>query len=287
MADLETAEVVENVQDEPTGEVQDTLSGEPVDEIPAGAGPEDETSADAEVAAAPAISDALIGRARDYGLSQNDLEGLDDPRLETIFAAIDRGRMAPAPTAPPVDQIVPRNTPTAASIYAPLKLELGDDLDESVMKPFQSVAQHVNDQMKEMHSFRDEVRQELQALNLLREVTDFDGFISSLGEEWNPDYGVGSFLEMDQSSREFKKRMDVYNGARSLITDAAQRRQPMSLANAHLRSHRAVNWDRIAEIERNKINGKVAKRRQGFSERPTRAKPSALSPRDEAVRAFQ
>lgn len=279
---------------EPADDVQPLTAEEPQEpdspQVP------DETAEETSEPHGPGISEALVGRAEGYGLAQADLEGLDADRLERMFSAIDRRIMQPqAETMPAAAPGMPQLAPTAAATtvptgdvqYAPLKLEIGDDLDESVVKPFQSVVDHLNTQLKDIHAFRQQAQMEMQAMNVLREFSDFDRFISGLGDEWTKDYGSDLTMDMDPQGVEFKKRLEVFHGARSLQADAARRRQRMSTSDALMRSHRAVHWDRIAGQERRKLDGKIDRRRRGAGERPVKGKQPAMSPRDEAIEAWK
>lgn len=260
------------------------------------AGVDEPSTSESEVSTpepASGLNEALLGRAQGYGLSADDLTGLDDARVERLFGAMDRrimqpgggtqatgygeqypGARSPEPGAPMPGQ------------YEALKIEYGDELDESVRAPVQSVVEHLNGQLKQMHAFRQEVQQELQAMNVLREFSGFDRFIHGLGEEWVAEYGTGPTMEMDPQSKEFQTRMQVFNGGRSLESDAMRMRQRISKKDSQMRSHHGVHWDRIAEKEAAKLNGKIAQRRKGFSEPPVRGKTPAMSPRDEAIAAW-
>jgi len=238
------------------------------------------------------VSEALIGRAKDYGLSQDDLEGFDEARLERMFSAIDRRIMQPQSQTQPMSAPAPMTTgatptPMTSEGYTPLKIEFGDDLDESVTKPFTTVVDHLNGQLKDIHAFRQQAVMELQAMNVLREFSEFDRFLTGFGDEWNKDYGSGATVDLDPQSKEFQKRLEVFNGAKSLRSDAARRRQRMSVSDSLTRSHRAVHWDRIAEHERTKLDGKIDRRRKGFGERPVKGKQPAMSPREEAIEAWK
>ena len=263
--------------------------GDEVDPSTAAGGMESE-GVDEGAPDSSAISEAMIGRAKDYGLSSDDLTGMNEERLGRMFSAIDRRIMQPqsvqGPTGPAMPSAVPTPVTAMPEQYAPLKLEFGDDLDESVVKPFQSVVDHLNGQLKEVHAFRQEARNELQAMNLLREFSDFDRFVTGLGDDWTADYGTGPTIDMDPQSAEFQKRMQVFHGARTLQSDALQRRQRISVNDSRMRSHHGIHWDRIAEHERNKLDGKIDRRRKGFSERPVKGKAPAMSPREEAIRAW-
>ncbi len=265
---------------------------EPAGAEPAGAEPAGEVAGDEPApAAVPGISESLIGRAKDYGLSASDLEGFDEPRLERMFTTIDRRLMQPQPQQPPtgpapVGPAGPLPAPGMGE-YTPLKVEFGDELDESLIRPINTVVEHLNGQLKEVHAFRQQAQSELRAMNVLREFSEFDRFVSGLGEDWAPEYGSGVTVEMDPASSEFQKRLDVFNGAKSLLADAHRRRQRMSMSNALTRSHRATHWDRVAEHERKKLDGKIERRRKGSAERPVKGKQPAMSPRDEAIEAWK
>jgi hypothetical protein len=275
MTDVEPREIADDVQ-EPAENVDEPLSPEPTDEVaPEGV---DEPPA-------AGFSEAVLARARNYGLSQDDMAGMDEARAERLFSSMDRRIMQPQPQP----QRPGTGQPPAmmSDEYVPFKFDFGDDLDESMTKPLQSFAEHFNAQMQTIHGFRRQAAQELQAMNILREFSDFDRFLSGLGDDWNADYGSGSTMEMDPQSGEFQKRLEVFHGAKSLLADAQRRKQRMSVSDALTRSHRAVHWDRIAEHERNKLDGKIDRRRKGFAERPVKGKPPAMSPRDEAIAAWK
>ncbi len=267
-------EVLEPVVDEPTG---DPRAGTPGADAPV-----EDTIVDE-----PAISDALLGRAKDYGLSASDLEGFDDTRLERMFSTIDRRLMQPQSPTGPAAAAGPVPVAPGMGEYTPLKVEFGDELDESLITPINTVVEHLNGQLKEVHAFRQQAQSELRAMNVLREFSEFDRFVSGLGEDWAPEYGSGVTVEMDPASSEFQKRLDVFNGAKSLRADAHRRRQRMSMSNALTRSHRATHWDRVAEHERKKLDGKIERRRKGSAERPVKGKQPAMSPRDEAIEAWK
>lgn len=233
------------------------------------------------------LSPEMLQRAESYGLPQSDLEGMDTGRLDRMFAAIDRRIMQPQTAGVP--GAAPQGGPpmsVPAGGYTPLKIDFGSDLDESVVGPIKMVVDHLNKQMQEAHVFRHHALQELQAMNVLREFGDFDRFVSGLGEEWTSVYGSGATEDLNPDSAEFQKRLEVFHGGKNLLGDAQRRRQKMTRSDSLLRSHHAVHWDRIAEHEQKKLNGKIEQRRQGFTERPTKGRPSAMSPRDSAIAAW-
>lgn len=234
------------------------------------------------------LSEALIGRAQDYGLSSDDLTGLDETKLERMFSAIDRRIMQPATQPADYRLQAPGAAPTTMpEQYEALKVEYGDDLDDSVRTPFQSVVDHMNGQLKQAHAFRQHVQKELQAMNVLREFSSFDQFVRGLGDDWKNSYGSGATMEMDPQSGDFQKRLEVFHGARSLMADAQRRGQRMSVSDALTRSHHAVHWDRIAEHTSERLNGKIERRRKGFSEPAVKGKAPAMSPREEAENAWR
>lgn len=270
-------EIADELQD-PTGLNEPLDDQPPVDEIP------DEEPVGDESAAAPRISPAIVERARQYGLSESDLQGFDDARAGSIFAAIDRARMRPearGAEAPASEQ------PAPAGGYVPLKVEYGDDLDESLVKPVQAVVDHVNGTMQQLQDFRQEIAREVRALNVLREFGEFDRFVSGLGEDWASVYGTGATADMDAQSPELKKRLEVFQGAKALMGDAARRGSRLGLSDAHLRSHRSIHWERIVEQERSKTDKKVEQRRRTSGERPVKGKTAVRSVRDNAIAAFE
>ncbi|KKN54702.1 hypothetical protein LCGC14_0589710 [marine sediment metagenome] len=287
MSDVEPRDVADDVQ-EPAGDVVEPSDVQVVDE------PASESVPAADEPSGAAISEAILGRAKDYGLSPADLEGFDGPRLERMFSTIDRRIMQP-----PAGQVQPQVPGAPAPVtpgmapgvvpgdYTPLKIEFSDELDDSLVGPIKTVVEHLNGQLQEVHAFRRQAQEELRAMNVLREFNDFDGFLTKLGEDWAKDYGVGATVDMDPQSSEFQKRLEVFHGAKSLQADAQRRRQRMSVSTALTRSHHAVHWDRIAEMERTKLDGKIDRRRRGSAERPVKGKQPAMSPREEAIEAWR
>lgn len=239
------------------------------------------TDTEAEAIESP-LDNALVERAKGYGM--DDLEGFDAPRLEKMFASIDRRLMQPQQQQMQYQQ--PQQVQPQAVMpteYTPLKLEFGEDIDESLVAPLQGVVEQLNNQLGDVHKFRQQVNQEFQTLNLLREFNQFDSFINALGDEWHSDYGQGATLEMDPKSPEFLKRLDVFTGSQNMSRTAAQRGQSLNRGESWKRSHHAVNWDKIAEKANAKVTGKVESRQRSFGERPTKGKSPAMSPRDEAM----
>ncbi|MEE9597966.1 MAG: hypothetical protein V3V96_14430 [Acidiferrobacterales bacterium] len=268
-------QVVEEVEESPPADV--AVEAEPLSPV------EPEPAADDTLAGG--ISEATMARAKGYGLSQDDLQGFDDARLERMFAGIDRRIMQPQVGQVPTGPVA--GAPAQARDYQPLKIDFGDDLDESVTKPLKTLLDHLNTSLGDVHSFRQQAASELRAMNLLRELTDFDRFVAGLGEEWTSVYGTGSTIQMDPQSNEFQTRLEVFHGAKGLVTNAATRRQRLGISASQLQSHSAKHWDRIAEMERNKLNGKIDQRRRGSVERPTKGKQPSLSPRDQAIERWK
>lgn len=249
-----------------------------------------ESVSEGDSPSAPGLSDAIMQRAKGYDLSSDDLEGLDETRLERMFSAIDRRIMQPQPqpqpgVAPAVEAGAPA-APVGREGFLPLKIDFGDDLDESVSKPIQAVIDHLNTGAKEMHMFRSAIQQELQALNMLREFSEFDRFLTGLGDDWHDIYGNGATVDLDPQSKEMATRLGVFDGAKRMLADARRRPgQAMNVSGSHLGSHRATHWDRIAGHERKKLNGELERRKKGLTERvaPGTSKTPAMSPRDEAI----
>ncbi len=243
------------------------------------------------------LDSGIASRAKAYGLSEADIEGFDGGRVESMMASIDRGRMLPqqqqpqtfpSPAQPGTMNTPPAGQPKAMPTgYTPLKLEFGDELDESIVSHLKAIQDHSNAQIQNLHQMNVQSSQQMHAMNLMRELTDFDRFVGGLGDEWQKNYGTGATLDMDFQSPEFAKRMEIFQGGKGLQAHAAAGRQNMNAAKSWLVGHRANNYDRILEMDRNKTNGKVVARQKGFGERPTKGKAPAMSPREGAIEALR
>lgn len=228
----------------------------------------------------------MIDRANGYGLTAEDIEGFDSAKLDKMFSGIDRRLMQPQQQQQPQPQQRATPQPVMPTAYEPLKLEFGEDIDESLSGPFKGFMEQMNGQFENMHKFRQEVTREFENRDMKRDFNQFDTYVNGLGDEWGSVYGKGNTLDMDPNSAEFKKRIEVFAGAQSLSRDAISRAQRLSTNDSWTRSHHAVNWDKVAEMERAKIGGKVEARQRSFGERPSKGKTPAMSPRDQALEAW-
>lgn len=233
----------------------------------------------------PTISDATLGRADAYGIPRAELEGLSDAQASRLFATIDRRTMqSPAAQQPQAQQ--PQQTETPQG-YVPYEPEFPEELDEALVGVLKGFTKHVNDHLAGLDGRTQDVIGAIQSQDMVREIEGFDRFIADLGEDWEGEYGKGPTLDMDPNSSEYRTRMEVLFGSRNLRTDAQRRRSPITAKAAHKRAHGGMHYDKIAEREREKLNGKLAKRRRGASERPARGKTGTLSPHDHAVEQWK
>ena len=244
---------------------------------------------EAEPSEPAAPSEAVLRRAsNDYGLSADDLHGFDDRRAERLFAAFDRRLMRPPAQPHPA---APQPTPAGGEPipgFSPLKIELPDDVDDSIATAFNTAQEYMNTQMKELQTFRQAMAQEIQALNLIRELTDFDRMIDSLGDDWSGQYGNGPTTELDSTSEQLRNRLDVFWGAKTLQQDAARRRQPLTMREAWRRSHGAKFLDQIAEQHGKKLGEKAERTRHASGERPSKSRgKEVVTPREAAMSAWE
>lgn len=240
----------------------------------------------AEETEAVSLSPEVLARAQEYGLGADDVQGFDAPRLERMFAGIDRrimGQSAPAPES----TVAPQQSQQQAAVeFKPFALELTDDIDESVSAPIKTMVEHLNSQMKEIHEFRQQALAEMNAINTLRNIEAFDRHLQSFGDGFEDEYGKGSTLDLDPQSKQFQNRLKIYNGGNDLLENATKRGEAMRGGEGWLRSHRAMHWDRITELARKQVGEKIDKRKSQFGERPTKGKAPAMSPREEALAAL-
>lgn len=241
----------------------------------------DDAEPSTEEAAPAELSAEILSRAKSYGLDAEDLAGLDDSRLQSMFAKMDRRSMGPSVPKAPAAPKAPITT--AEQTFVPFELKLDEFVDESIATPLKGIVEHLNGQMKEVHSYRQRVLKELNAINTVRAVQEFDRYIESLGGDWSDKYGSGSTLEMDSESPEFQSRLEIYTGAEGLVANSKKRGSTMMRRDSWERSHRATNWDRIADQARKDVGNKVDRRVSQFAERPTRGTVPAMTPREAAI----
>jgi len=218
------------------------------------------------------LAESTLERASQYGLSDSDLKGLNDDAAASVMAAIDRGLMSQRPE--PVQNVPAAQQQDTAQVgasfgFEPLKIELGEDLDESVTKPIQSIVESVNGRLKQVTEFQANLVKELQAMETIRQLSEFDGFIAGLGDDFKAEYGSGSTLDMDPNSQAFKDRMEVFYGAQSIFENMARRGQKMTMADARRRAHGGKFFNKIRDIEKRSVMSEIDRRRASSSERPS------------------
>lgn len=284
----EATETAETTVDETTDAVEAPVEprmGDPVDEpsVEPSAEPEGAETTETAEPEVPTISPEFVKRADFYGLNAGDLEGINEGQLTKIFASIDRRSMGDPQQAP----TEPAQAASAQQLpeYQPFKMELDAEMDESFSGPYGKFADHMNAQFKELHSFRQLVVTELQAVNTIRELAEVDSFVSALGDAWVDSYGTGAMAHMDPQSPQYKNRLEIYRGAGRMIQDG--RSGHLSPPDALLRSHRAKFVDKIVETETQKRVDKSAARKTQMSDRPSKGKAPTKDPRQQAVEAMR
>jgi len=237
------------------------------------------------------LSEGMLSRAEQYGLSKDLLDGMDDKRAEALFAAIDQRLMAPPSNDGGDGDKLPAQSAPPQTIFGefqePFKVEFGEDIDESVSSPVSGLVESLNKEFRQLHEFKESLGRTIGELNLRRELADFDSHIASMGDEWSDVYGSGPTVDMDQKSEAFKNRMEVFWGSQSLINDSQRRGNQLGRRDAWTRSHAAKNYTKLEERARKKVVDNRQKRESMVSERPSGGKTPKMTPREAAIAALK
>jgi hypothetical protein len=257
--------------------VVDDDDGEQVEDSGAVESPEMET---------PELSTEMIQRAKEFNMTEETARGLGAETLAGMFAGIDRRIMNPQQQAQHPVQQQQQQAPMPTE-FVPLKIEFSEDVDESLTAPFNSFMEQVNQRLAEGHTFRQETVQKQKRDVVRGQLSEMDTYLSDLGPEWESVYGKTATLQHQDMNDPFAlKRLEIWGGAARAFSDAARAGHPISKAESFKRAHHSVNWDKIAEKTREKMNGQVADRQKSFGNRSTgkgTSPPKKLTTHEKAI----
>lgn len=222
-----------------------------------------------EEASDPKI-DALIERARDLGLEDNDIGQFDTAdALEKALVVYERRLMASLrPQQAPQQTNVPQPQ-QAKEIQKPAE-DIPDldpaEFDERIVKGWGAMKSIVANLREQNQQFATHFAKEQGK----QEDSRFDGLISKLGAEYEQFLGKGSVEELKTDSKEFKTRTEVWQAMDSLRKGYANLGRQMPSDKALFeRAVQSVLGQNMAEIERKKIGSTLKKRSGQFIGRAT------------------
>lgn len=171
----------------------------------------------------PEVNDALRNQARDLGFSDEDLDGIDQARIERMIAAVDRraidaiakihsshqqtpaqAGMGPAPVGP--------QSPTGAPLPQQFSIDLDpNEYDDKLVATLNAMNQYWAQQFQALQATA-------QPANVAEDQTTrwFDAQFSGLGEDYVSVFGKGQIEDLRPDSAEEKNRFELYRAFAAL-----------------------------------------------------------------------
>jgi hypothetical protein len=239
----------------------------------------------------PEFDDTLLREAREWGFTDADAKAFEHPdKLRAAMTALDRKVVAslqtpsapqqPTAQVPPSPQTAPREVPPPE-----FKFQLDpENFDEALIGQLNAMNTHYQQHVTNMQQALGFLANEFQRETGLGKVQRFDGYVSSLGDEYESLVGKGTVEEIDPNSTAFVNRNRVFLAMDALRNGYLQNNRPVpGERELFRRALRMEMGDQLASIERKKLNGEVQRKRKQVVHRPTQRKSKAGTPLQAAV----
>jgi hypothetical protein len=272
---------------------------QPEIEEPGSAGPDETVTVDEGTEPeTQTFSDATLAMAQSYGLDADSLSGLDDAGAQRLFSGIDQRMMGRQPMYQPGNgqpvQQQQQMQQQQQQVQQPATqvpvFELGDlsEFEEPIANQFKAVGDYVNKTVGGMTQHLQAANQQIADMTTMMELSAFDSFVGSLGDEWTKDLGKGATLDLDPNSLQYQKRVELFQQGKTLgATHAQMFGKHLPPAEAWKRAWSGQYADRIGNQSRKQLSKDLKKRQALITERPQRGEGPATSPREAAEAAFR
>lgn len=228
------------------------------------------------------VDEDLLARARDAGLSDDDISEFTEAQLEKALTLYDRklikGELEPAEPEPE-EEVIAEEPPVE---FDPKDYGLDPEFgDPAVIEAFKKLHEKGQDASKRMSQeiggLKDHIR------NQAREAFQgrFDSFVNELPKEYQELLGEGPTADLMEESSEFQLRKDVADTANALAKQLMEQPgKPLPSEKKLLkRAMYAVLAEQATEIEKKRATKEAKKRKSRTS-----APPSARRQKDDRAR---
>ncbi len=253
-AETKTDENTEEKSDEPEADAEAS------DTVTPSAEPDDD---------APALDAGLISRAKEAGLSDDDLSVFTtEAQLERVLTHVqraeDRALVRPTATKEPGE-------PEPEQVPEELNLGLDPEYqDPEVIKAFKALDQRHQAQNKELRDQLGELTEHMREQGRRAHQSEFDSWVASLPKEYAEFLGEGPTSELNENSSAFKARNDVALAAGAMESRMSQNGTAPSDRKAVLkRGLFAILGDKVVQIERAIAKSGETKRQRKTTAMPT------------------
>jgi len=169
-----------------------------------------------------------------------------------------------------------------------------DEYEPEVINILNALASEIKSQRNEIKTLKEEQGQFLTASQAASQAANeaeiekwFDGQVNSLGDEFSPILGKGSYSSLDTNSSQFQKREEIAEQIAVLLAGYnSVGKEPPSRDELFQKAVRFVLADEIKKIEDGKLQSSLAKRSKQHINRSGKrsTKTGSEKPEDEVAR---
>lgn len=208
----------------------------------------------------------LANRSFSVGLSEEDIEELGDVEAIESTIRILEARQDEPETEEPLDSVS------------------FDDLPDEMREHFEKLNSHYQNRIQ---SLEDQLGNYNQFVDLQSEKavkSEFDGYVSDLGPDFESLLGSGSTDNLDGDSQELERRVSILEEMNILASgyEAADRAVPED-ADLFKKAMNSLYGEQIRGLQTSSREERIAQRRGNFVSRPTQKRGKPMSPEAAAV----
>ena len=208
----------------------------------------------------------LANRSFSVGLTEEDIEKLGDVAAIESTIRILEARQDEPETEEPSDSVS------------------FDDLPDEMREHFEKLNSHYQNRIQ---SLEDQLGNYNQFVDLQSEKavkSEFDGYVSDLGPDFESLLGSGSTDNLDGDSQELERRVSILEEMNILASgyEAADRAVPED-ADLFKKAMNSLYGEQIRGLQTSSREERIAQRRGNFVSRPTQKRGKPMSPEAAAV----
>jgi hypothetical protein len=228
-----------------------------------------------------AISAELVQRAIRLGFDQDELSGFkSDATLSRVLDAMESRASGNQSTQD-------GNTDAGKQDDDTFKLELGDDYTDDFKDKMQKMNEFYASKLKSVRDELSTARQELNRIQGMEYVREFDASIKSLGDDWQDVFGKGSGQKLDPKGSQYKNRVKLDEEMSIIALGRKQMgKPPLNKAELFQRALQSAFSDKIKSIETAKMQKALKDRSRRSASRPTNRQTKPMTA-DEELLAIQ
>jgi hypothetical protein len=228
-----------------------------------------------------AISAELVQRAIRLGFDQDELSGFkSDATLSRVLDAMES-------RASGNQSAQDGNTDSGKQDDDTFNLELGDDYTDDFKDKMQKMNEFYASKLKSVRDELSTARQELNRIQGMEYVREFDASIKSLGDDWQDVFGKGSGQKLDPKGSQYKNRVKLDEEMSIIALGRKQMgKPPLNKAELFQRALQSAFSDKIKSMETAKMQKALKDRSRRSASRPTH-RQTKLMTADEELLAIQ